>query len=153
MSGTVELRLGVLGDASELRRLTRAAYAKWIPVIGREPKPMGVNYEEAVERHRFDLIHFDGLLAGLVETIDDGDGLLVENVAVDPIFQGRGLGAKLMAHAEDIARSLGYSRLRLYTNKRFVQNIEFYLSLGYGVDSEEDIGAGTVRVDMSKTLI
>ena len=152
MSGTFELRRAVSGDAVELRRLTRAAYAKWVPLIGREPKPMTADYEAAVESHRFDLIYVDGRMAGLIETIDEGDSLLVENVAVDPDFQGRGLGSTLMAHAEEIARSLGRSRLTLYTNKRFVQNIELYLRLGYRVDREEDIGAGTVRVDMSKVL-
>lgn len=113
---------------------------------------MNADYAVAVERHRFDLLYLDGVLAGLVETIDDGDSLLVENVAVDPGFQGRGLGSRLMAHAEDIARSLGHRRMTLYTNQRFAENIELYLRLGYSVDREEDIGAGTVRVDMSKML-
>lgn len=152
MSGTIELRRAVSEDATELRRLTRAAYAKWVPLIGREPGPMGADYEAAVEKHRFDLLYLDGVLAGLVETIDEGDCLLVENVAVDPVFQGRGLGSKLMAHAEDIARSLGHARITLYTNQRFTQNIQLYLRLGYDVDREEDIGAGTIRVDMSKAL-
>lgn len=115
MSGTIELRRSVSGDAAELRRLTRAAYAKWVPVIGREPKPMGADYEAAVESFRFDLLYLDGVLAGLVETIDEGDSLLVENVAVDPDFQGRGLGSTLMAHAEDIARSLSYDALHEQT--------------------------------------
>ncbi len=152
MSGTIELRRGVSADAAELRRLTRAAYAKWVPLIGREPKPMGADYEAAVGNHRFDLLYLDGVLAGLVETIDEGDSLLVENVAVDPDFQGRGLGSKLMAHAEDVARSLGHAKITLYTNQRFTQNIQLYLRLGYSLDREEEIGAGIVRVHMSKVL-
>ena len=152
MSGTVELRRGVSRDAGELRRLTRAAYAKWVPIIGREPKPMGADYEEAVESHRFDLIYVDGVLAGLIETIDEGDSLLVENLAVDPDFQGRGLGSALLAHAEEIARAAGHARVTLYTNQRFAQNIELYLRRGYSLDREEDLGAGMVRVNMSKDL-
>ena len=35
-----ELRQAVPADAPAIRELTRAAYAKWIPLIGREPKPM-----------------------------------------------------------------------------------------------------------------
>jgi hypothetical protein len=34
----------------------------------------------------------------------------------------------------------------------FTENIEFYLKLGYRVDREEDVGCGTIKVDMSKTL-
>ena len=100
----------------------------------------------------FDLLSVDGALAALIETIDQGDRLLVENVAVSPAFQRRGLGSALMAHAEEIARSLGHERIWLYTNKLFAGNVELYLSLGYGVDCEEVLGDGTVRVDMSKML-
>ena len=38
-------------DAPAIRDLTRAAYAKWVPVIGREPKPMGADYDLAVRAH------------------------------------------------------------------------------------------------------
>src|SRR5207245_1625521 len=102
------------------------AYAKWVPLIGREPKPMQADYEETVRKHRVDLAYLDGELAALIETIDKPHHLLVENVAVAPAFQGRGLGRMLMAHADRLARGLGYSVVRLYTNKRFTENIELY---------------------------
>lgn len=130
----------------------RDAYAKWVPLIGREPRPMGADYEAAVRAHRFDLLEVDGLLAGLAETIDEGDGLLVENLAVSPQCQRRGFGRRLMAQAEAVALSLGHERIRLFTNRRFTDNIAFYQRLGYRVDGERDLGGGTVRVDMSKRL-
>lgn len=139
-------------DAEAVRDLTRAAYAKWIPVIGREPKPMGVDYDLAVREHRISLLYLDQALAGLIETVDEEDRLLIENVAIAPEFQGRGLGSILMAHAEAVAASLGFDQIRLYTNQQFAENIRLYLSLGYGVDREEDMGGGTIRVDMSKRL-
>ena len=42
-----ELRRAQQTDVEAIRNLTRAAYAKWVPVIGREPKPMGADYESA----------------------------------------------------------------------------------------------------------
>ena len=54
MSTGVELRRAGLGDAAAVRALTRSAYAKWVPVIGREPKPMTADYAEAVRRHAID---------------------------------------------------------------------------------------------------
>jgi ribosomal protein S18 acetylase RimI-like enzyme len=143
------LRRAEAGDAAAVRELTRLAYAKWVPLIGREPKPMQADYDEAVRKHRIDLLHIDGKLAALIETIDEPDHLLVENVAVSPAFQRRGLGRKLMAHAERLAASLGYREIRLYTNKLFAENVELYRALGYRVDREETIPAGTV-VHMSK---
>lgn len=148
----MQLRRAVLGDVAAIRQLVREAYARWVPAIGREPRPMGADYAAAVRDHRIDLLCLDGVLAGLVETVDEGDGLLVENLAVSPAFQRRGLGSRLMAHAEAVALSLGHERIRLFTNKRFAENVILYRRLGYDVDGEEDLGGGTIRVDMSKTL-
>jgi ribosomal protein S18 acetylase RimI-like enzyme len=151
MSEAWELRRAVASDAPAIRALTREAYAKWVPLIGREPKPMTADYAEAVRRHRIDLLHLDGVLAALIETIAEADHLLIENVAVSPAFQGRGLGRKLMAHAEQLAASAGHGETRLYTNKLFTQNIELYRKLGYRVDREEVLEIG-VAVHMSKPI-
>jgi N-acetylglutamate synthase-like GNAT family acetyltransferase len=122
----VTLRRALPADAPAIEALTRAAYAKWVPVAGREPKPMSADYERAVREHRIDLAHAAGGLAGLIETVAEADHLLVENVAVAPAFQKRGLGRRLMAHAEEVARELGYDTVRLYTNKLFAENIRLY---------------------------
>jgi ribosomal protein S18 acetylase RimI-like enzyme len=151
MSEAWELRRAVASDAPAIRALTREAYAKWVPLIGREPKPMTADYAEAVRRHRIDLLHLDGVLAALIETFAEADHLLIENVAVSPAFQGRGLGRKLMAHAEQLAASAGFGETRLYTNKLFTQNIELYRMLGYWVDREEVLEIG-VAVHMSKPI-
>jgi ribosomal protein S18 acetylase RimI-like enzyme len=146
-----ELRRAVATDAPAIRDLTRSAYAKWVPLIGREPLPMTVDYAEAVRKHRFDLLYVDGTLAALIETVAESDHLLIENVAVSPPFQRRGLGRKLLAHAETLAASLGFSEIRLYTNKRFDENLQLYSRLGYRVDKEEEFMGGLV-VHMSKRI-
>jgi ribosomal protein S18 acetylase RimI-like enzyme len=145
------LRQAVATDAAAIQELTRAAYAKWVPVIGREPVPMTVDYGEAVRKHRFDLLYVGGALAALIETVAKADHLLIENVAVSPPFQGRGLGSKLMAHAEKVAASLGFREIRLYANKLFAENIRLYRKLGYRVDREEEFKGG-VMVHMSKPI-
>jgi len=146
-----EMRQAVAGNAAAIRALTRAAYAKWVPVIGREPLPMVADYEAAVAKHRFDLLYVDGTLAALIETIAKDDHLLIENVAVDPAFQKRGLGRKLMAHAETVAVQAGYALIRLYTNKSFAENVTLYQRLGYVVDREEEFRGG-FTVYMSKRI-
>lgn len=147
----VTLRTAAPADAAAIRDLTRAAYAKWVPVIGREPKPMGADYEAAVREHRFDLLHVAGELAALIETVDEGNQLLIENVAVSPGHQGQGLGRRRLAHAEGLAVAQGYARIRLYTNQRFEENIALYRRLGYRIDREEPVSAGVVT-HMSKDL-
>ena len=145
------LRRAVAADAAAVRALVRDAYAKWVPVIGREPKPMTANYDTAVRLNRVDLAHVEGKLAGLIETIDRSDHLLIENVAVAPQWHGQGFGRALMAHAETVARAAGYREVRLYTNQRFAENIRLYLALGYRIDREESSSLG-ITTYMSKPL-
>jgi ribosomal protein S18 acetylase RimI-like enzyme len=151
LADAIELRQAAATDASAIRELTREAYAKWIPVIGREPKPMTADYTEAVRKHRFDLLYVGGRLAALIETIPHADHLLIENLAVSPSFQRRGLGRNLMDHAEKVAASAGFNEIRLYTNKLFAENVRLYSELGYRVDREEEFKGG-VAVYMSKPL-
>ena len=148
---SLELRRAGAADAAAVRTLTRAAYAKWVPLIGREPKPMQADYDRAVREHRIDLALLKGALAGLIETVEQPDHLLIENVAVAPSFQGRGLGRRLMAHAERLAEQQARAELRLYTNARFEENVALYRRLGYRVDREEESALG-VTVYMSKAL-
>ncbi len=126
MSDSIDIRPAVAADAAAISALTRSAYAKWVKLIGREPLPMTADYEQAVRDHRFDLLRVDGVLAGLIETLPFADHLWIENVAVAPAYQGQGLGRRLLAHAEEMARTSGLRELRLLTNAAFAANIALY---------------------------
>lgn len=82
------LRRAAPVDAAAVRDLTRAAYAKWVPVLGREAKPMTADYDVAVRDHVVDMLHLDGDLAALIEMRPEADHLLVVNVAVAPALSG-----------------------------------------------------------------
>lgn len=142
MGGEVAVRQAVEADAAAILALTRAAYAKWVPVIGREPTPMLRDYAEALRQDRVDLLHADGALAAIVHTVRQPDHLEIYNVAVDPAYQGRGFGRRLLAHSEGLAAALGYDEIRLYTNKAFAENVELYLRLGYAIYKEEPFKEG-----------
>jgi GNAT superfamily N-acetyltransferase len=150
-ASNTEIRPAVLEDAAAIRALTRAAYAKWVALIGREPLPMQADYERAVAEHTIDLLIVDGALAGLVETIVRPDHLWIENVAVAPEQQGRGFGRLLLAHAERRAIDAGRPEIRLLTNQAFAANLELYAKRGYIVNRTEPFRAGTT-VHMSKRV-
>ena len=147
----MQIRRAAPADAPTIRSLTRRAYAKWVPLIGREPWPMVADYDAAVRDHLIDLLTIEGELAALVEMIAQPDCLLVENLAVAPAHQSRGYGRLLMRHAEQVAEALGLRTLRLYTNQRFTENIALYGHLGYQIDREETVSVGVV-VHMSKMI-
>jgi len=135
-----------------VRDLTRAAYAKWVPLIGREPKPMAADYEAAVRDHRVDLAFIGEELAGLIEMIPEDEALLIENLAVAPAFQGRGIGRLLLDHAETVAAWLGKPGIGLYTNTAFAENVALYQRLGYRIDREEPY-LGGFTVYLSKPVL
>jgi GNAT superfamily N-acetyltransferase len=97
------------------------------------------------------VIEADGEIIALVECIREPDHLLIENLAVAPAHQGKGHGRRLMAHAEGLARALGFDQVRLYTNTLFATNVTFYKQLGYRVDVETAFKGGFV-VHMSRRI-
>ncbi|WP_374575333.1 GNAT family N-acetyltransferase [Phenylobacterium sp.] len=152
MDEAASFRLATAVDAPAIAELTRQAYAKWVPLIGREPLPMTVDYAEAVKRHRFELAEVGARLAALIETVPQHGWLLIQNVAVSPAFQRRGLGVALLKRAEALAAAEGLAGTRLYTNQRFSENVRLYLSLGYVVEREEALNGG-VAVHMAKPRV
>src|SRR5271169_2093707 len=148
---SVEIRSAAPEDAARIRDLTRAAYAKWVALIGREPVPMQADYERAVIEHVIDLLIVDGALAGLVETILRPDHLWIENVAVAPEQQGRGFGRLLLDQAERRAVQAQRSEIRLMTNQAFAANLALYAKLAYTIDRTEPFRGGTI-VHMRKRI-
>ena len=147
----VEIRPAVLEDAGRIRDLTRAAYAKWAALIGREPLPMQADYQRAVVEHTIDVLIVDGALVGLLETILRPDHLWIENVAVAPEQQGRGFGRLLLDHAERRAVQAQRPEIRLMTNQAFAANLALYAKLAYTIDRTEPFRGGTI-VHMSKRI-
>jgi ribosomal protein S18 acetylase RimI-like enzyme len=147
----LEFRLATPEDAASIRELTRAAYAEWVALIGREPLPMQADYDRAVREHAIDLLTVGGALVGLIETKLQPDHLWIENVAVAPERRGRGYGRLLLAHAQRRAVNAGRAEIRLQTNAAFAANLALYGRLGYGIDRTEPFRGGTA-VYMSKRI-
>ena len=146
-----KIRLATQGDAEAIHDLTHLAYSKWVPLIGRNPLPMNVDYKEALKIHRFDLLYINQNLAALLETYPAEDCLFLENLCVSPEFQRRGLGKILLKHAEEIARETGHTSIRLDTNKLFTGNVELYHRTGYITEWEKPVTGG-IHVRMRKAL-
>jgi len=152
MPMTRDLRPAVAADLDGIEALVGAAYGKYVPRIGRKPRPMLADYRAALVEHQLWVIERDQCLAGVLELIPGDGHLMIENVAVTPEFQRRGIGRKLIAFAEGEARRQGFSVLRLYTNAFFTENIALYLGLGFREIQREPLENGTTVVHMAKPV-
>lgn len=146
-----EMRPANPQDAGMIRDLVCAAYSKWVSVLGREPLPMKADYERAVREHRIDMLCIDARMVGLIETVLHADHLWIENLAVRPDCQGKGLGRQLLAHAERKASEAGRTETRLLTNAAFEANVALYQRVGYRIVRREPFMGGT-SIHMSKKL-
>lgn len=145
------IRPATAHDVAPVQALIEAAYALYIPRIGARPGPMLEDYAALIAQGRVEVFEEQGQVLGVLVLIAQADGLLLDNVAVSPAAQGRGLGRQLMAHAESRARQLGLEVVRLYTNEAMSENLGLYERLGYR-ETHRAVQAGFRRVFMEKRL-
>ena len=62
--------------------------------------------------------------------------VVVHRLAVDPAFQGKGVGMALMRQAEDVARKRGIAVLRVDTNTQNEATQRLFPKLGYSLAGE-----------------
>jgi len=82
-------------DAVRIGAIARAAYSKYVARIGREPAPMLADFAAAIAADHVVVIGTDGRIDGYMIAWPETDAYFIDNVAVDPAQQGRGLGRQL----------------------------------------------------------
>jgi ribosomal protein S18 acetylase RimI-like enzyme len=147
----IAIRRAAPSDAESIAALTDAAYARYVPRMGRKPQPMTVSYHDILAAHPVWLLCVGQAHAGVLVLMHEPDAMLIYSVAVHPEYQHRGLGRRLLAWAEHAARQAGYARIRLYTNALMEENIALYQHLGYRETRREPFH-GLFIVHLAKTL-
>jgi len=125
------VRRAEASDVATLGMVASEAYQVYVPRIGRRPAPMTADYAAAVRSGLAWVAVRGDEIVGLLVLVVKPDHLLLENVAVRPSAQGRGVGARLLAFAEDQARGIGRDEIRLYTNEAMTENLAYYPKHGY----------------------
>jgi GNAT superfamily N-acetyltransferase len=146
----MSIRPAVDADVPEIRVCVTEAYAIYLGRMDRPPAPLNDDHEAQV---REGLVHveIDGSLRGLIVVLARPDHLFVENLAVRPVFQGQGIGTRLLAFVESRARALGKSEVRLDTNERMTENLRYYSARGYR-ETGRGVVDGYSRVFLSKHI-
>jgi ribosomal protein S18 acetylase RimI-like enzyme len=140
-------------DRAAVEAIVHAAYSIYVERIGKAPGPMLDDYARLIEAGAVSVLEDpDGVVAALIVLLSKPDHLLLDNIAVRPDRQGRGLGRRLVAFAESETRRLGYAELQLYTHERMTENIALYTRLGFH-ETGRGTEAGYDRVFMTKPIV
>jgi ribosomal protein S18 acetylase RimI-like enzyme len=147
----VLLRSATVVDVPAIATCVAKAYGHYIARIGKPPGPMLADYAAVLREHCCFVLEHDGAIVALAVLIAEPARALLDNVAVDPAWQGRGLGRRLIAHVEEEARRLGFAAIELYTHELMTENIALYGRLGYA-EFARRTEKGYARVYMRKDL-
>jgi len=139
------------GEAERLAAIVEAAYAPWVPVIGRRPGPMDDDYAARIAAGEAWVLEAGGVLHGLVVIETHSDHLMLDNIAVDPARKGLGDGRVLLEFVEAEARRRGLAEVRLYTHALMAANIVLYAGRGYAETGRRE-DKGFSRVYMAKRM-
>jgi ribosomal protein S18 acetylase RimI-like enzyme len=147
--GPLSPRRATAADLPAIKAVIDAAYARYLTRMAKPPAPMLRDYGPSVE---------DGTtwvtgspIAAVLTLYPRDDHLLVENIAVHPDAQGRGLGRALMGFAEDEAARRGLTRMALVTHEVMTENQAIYAHLGY-TEVNRRAEDGYRRIYLEKSL-
>lgn len=146
-----ELRTARAADVAVIEEIVRDAYSPYIPRIGRAPGPMLDDYRALVARGVVQVACEGETADGVVVLIPQEGFMLLDNIAVSPRAQGRGVGRLMLEAAEAAARAAGYRSIELYTNEAMTENVGLYARIGY-VETRRAEEKGFRRIYMAKAL-
>lgn len=148
---SLQLRPASLADAPAVTECVNKAFAKWIPRIGRKPWPMLQDYLAVIPIAFVMIAEEKNIVVGVLVCSETDTGFLVDNVAVIPAHQGKGIGKTLLKRAEREAEARGYASLYLYTHELMTENIAMYIEFGY-VEYERREEEGFRRIFLRKVI-
>ena len=138
-------------DAEAVAACVCAAYRRYVRRIGKRPGPMREDYRRVVRERTVTVAEEEGKIVGVLVVGPARRGFLLDNVAVHPAVQGRGVGRALLAYAEGEAKRGGHRSIWLYTHERMTENRALYERIGY-VEVARRTEHGFPRVYLRKRL-
>ncbi|HEY2040928.1 MAG TPA: GNAT family N-acetyltransferase [Edaphobacter sp.] len=132
-STSVQLRPFQPGDAADFRRLNRAWIEKFFGLEEADNKMLDdpEGYVLSKGGHIFFAVA-NGTPIGCCALVPIDEGVFeVAKMAVAELWQGRGIGRRVLAYTIEQGRALGASKLYLETNSKLANAIHLYESLGF----------------------
>lgn len=146
---TFVLRRATEGDAAAVAACVHHAFGHYVERIGRKPGPMLMDYEQEIREHQVFVVGQDAQIVGVLVLCIKDEGFLLDVIAVEPHYQGTGVGRLMLEFSESEARRQGYQSIYLYTHEKMTENQALYLKIGY-VEYDRRFEYGLARVYMRK---
>jgi GNAT superfamily N-acetyltransferase len=83
-------------DAEKVTALVNAAYGHYVERIGMTPRPMTYDYTEVIRNSRVTVAESNQTMVGVIVLNMTDEEFLIDNVAVDPSYHGKGVGKALL---------------------------------------------------------
>ena len=138
-------------DHDWVRATVDDAYVQYVDAIGKPPAPMLEDHGARIADGLVTLALHGDERVGMIVMWPVEEHLYVDSVAVPMAGQGLGVGTALLERAEQHARSLGLSEIRLYTNELMTANLTFYPRRGF-TETHRGIEDGYTRVYFTKEV-
>ena len=148
MKKTWHIRKAKPGDASCLQSCMKAAYSQYRERMnGVRLPPEDVDYAFEISNYPAWVVESGTDILGGLIMVFESDQASIANIAIDPGFQGQGIGSQLVKLAESTAIDQGFSQLYLATHVLLTENIAWYRHLGW-----RETGRDEFRVFMKKEM-
>ena len=150
----VEIRKATIEDAGEIFLCCTRAFRDYIPLIGKTPGPMLMDYTEEIRYHSLFVACEKEKIAGFVLIKDanpDVNYAWLDVLAVNPSFQRKGIGRSLLQFCENYILEQGKTQCRLYTHVKYIDTQNVYLHYGYQI-YDKVAESGYERYYMRKNL-
>ena len=114
--------------------------------------------DEAIEKNGYEyfLLILGDTPVGYMGVVPDNDALLLSKIYLMKPFRGERRSNLLFDKAEEVAKEKGFSKVRLFVNRRNYNSVRVYLRKGFRIIEEKktDIGEGFICDDylMEKEL-
>lgn len=127
-------------DLQEILQLQYLAYQSEAILCGNANiPPLTQRLEQLIQEYDKGLILKavnNGVIIGSVRAYTKDSTLYVGKLIVSPVFQGQGIGTKLLAKIEKL---LDHKRCELFTSSKSSRNIKLYQRVGYKIFKEEKV--------------
>jgi GNAT superfamily N-acetyltransferase len=145
-------RPATIEDIPMVSEIAEKAYSVYITRMGKPPGPMYADYDHDLNTGNLHILMIDEKIVAFAVYELGQREIFIDNLAVHPEFQSKGISAQFVRMLEDWGRENGVFCLRTYTHVLMTENISLYRNVGYKI-THRSVENGFDRVYMEKRIV